>query len=205
MFEPFLRSALKSARSIVVIISTTHHSQFEIRPISKDLKVALEQDLRITRCSTVETIDLSPPQPTVEGPRGPFSSSKPRLTYVSLPPDYELFNPWVGHPGCVFSLCVDETGPKSREYASYARGWDEPRPRDETTLNNPAMNIFGPLLPRFQNVKGLSFAYNDVFQSLSRECFSLQFRFGFKRLGQIREKRRLLCHYYFQRLWIHYF
>lgn len=43
MFEPFLRSALKSARSIVVIISTTHHSQFEIRPISKDLKVALEQ------------------------------------------------------------------------------------------------------------------------------------------------------------------
>lgn len=39
MFEPFLRSALKSARSIVVIISTTHHSQFEIRPISKDLKI----------------------------------------------------------------------------------------------------------------------------------------------------------------------
>lgn len=93
----------------------------------------------------------------VEGPRGPFSS--PRLTYVSLPPDYEPLQPLVGHPGCVFSLCRRDTIPKSRENASYARGWGESHPRDETTLNNPCDEYFRTSSPAFPKREGgLSFS-----------------------------------------------
>lgn len=132
-----------------------------------------------------ETIDLSPPQPNVEGPRGPFCSSKPRLTYVSLPPDYEPLQPLGVRPrGCFFSLCVDETGPKSREYASYARGWDEEMKRLWTTPA-PTMNIFGPLLPRFQNVTRAFLSRIMMFFNPCRESVFHRFRFRFKCLGQI--------------------
>lgn len=129
----------------------------------------------------------------MKGPRGPFSS--PRLTYVSLPPDYEPLQPLVGHPGCVFSLCRRDTIPGRNRGRTLVMHVDEANLiREMKRLwTTPASRrwIFSDLFSRVSKTwRGPFFlSYNDVFQSLCESVFSTSFGLDVK----CQKKRGLLC------------
>lgn len=97
-----------------------------------------------------------------------------------------LFNPWVSDPGVASSLFVSTRLGRNHEstlvmHVDETKRWNDLR----WTTPAPTMNIFGPLLPRFQNVTRAFLSRIMMFFNPCRESVFHRFRFRFKCLGQI--------------------